>query len=765
LSYLQHYLFDGADQGASNDDDGIVDAGETIEVAIVVKNYWGMADNVEVTLEAQADGAVAGPDPYVTWDVPNVNYGGVGSFNEDDNGLIYDEGGLITGVRVPFRFTVAENTPNEHIIPMLVTMTAKNGLDPNDSKTYTTTSRFNLIVQRGRELPRVIDSDAAGTDGGLIDTDGVEDGVVTIDDSTLWLVDNPVLIASGTTLKVGPGATLQFWGTQPDDLYAVFEASFMQIEGHLSLEGTESNPVTFKPSDLFPSRAVRLDVYDPGRISAIYSRLYNVLSTGNSSGAESSGYPAFDVLDHTEIKKIRPESRVSWWDEGWVDAEPTIKTRSLTNSRLSRLGLESAYGRGLEGTLAYDGRRFPMMRGLDSGSSGSGLTAGHIETSLIENTALGWDLNASMDGVVLLNPQTYYVNRYGENVTVGSLLSLSAAHSVSRAVIADVFTHDGASYVLAWPGDPTESGFLSSYDRSLTHIEKARSFAQTLSGDLLVYSSDTEADALKAYYQDFFESYENLANVLSICDEFPEICEKVRDERFDWWYELAIGLKTDGAEWQWVTGETPNLQPGNDPLTSSNLGSPEFSAFPYAMTYFDRLGDQYIFSTSTDYTDVTLVILEIPGEFTREEVQSLWDTHVDETGGQLGIKNSSILNPWWDPNPAHWLTLEAEYRSDSLSPFNKRNSIDGVYWGTDSSPLIENSLLGYSRDFNRLPIVFEPILSAPSESAYPHVATFEILDAAGNPRADQRFASEETLWRRFNLLLLLVQTCPTPILP
>jgi hypothetical protein len=32
-------------------------------VAIVVKNYWGMADNVEVTLEAQADGAVAGPDP------------------------------------------------------------------------------------------------------------------------------------------------------------------------------------------------------------------------------------------------------------------------------------------------------------------------------------------------------------------------------------------------------------------------------------------------------------------------------------------------------------------------------------------------------------------------------------------------------------------------------------------------------------------------------------------------------------------------------
>ena len=66
--------------------------------------------------------------------------------------------------------------------------------------------------------------------------------------------------------------------------------------------------------------------------------------------------------------------------------------------------------------------------------------------------------------------------------------------------------------------------------------------------------------------------------------------------------------------------------------------------------------------------------------------------------------------------------------------------------GYEFSPLIENSLLGYSRDFNRLPIVFEPILSAPSEFAYPHVATFEILDAAGNPRADQRFAMS-SLWR------------------
>ena len=30
------------------------------------------------------------------------------------------------------------------------------------------------------------------------------DGVVTIDDSARWIIDKPVLVAGGTTLKIGP---------------------------------------------------------------------------------------------------------------------------------------------------------------------------------------------------------------------------------------------------------------------------------------------------------------------------------------------------------------------------------------------------------------------------------------------------------------------------------------------------------------------------------------------------------------------------------
>ena len=224
-------------------------------MAIVIKNHWGMADNVDVTLAAVAGGALA-PDPYVTWEVASVNYGGVGSFNEDDNGLIYDEGGVITGVRVPFRFSVADDTPNEHIIPILLTMTANNGLDPDDSSVYTTESRFNLIVQRGRELPSIITSDEPGTPGGNLDTDGVEDGIVTLDDSALWLVEQPVLVETGAHLKLGPGAILQFGANQADDVYAEVQRVFLQYRGIFETAGTAERPVTLKPSDLFSQNAV-----------------------------------------------------------------------------------------------------------------------------------------------------------------------------------------------------------------------------------------------------------------------------------------------------------------------------------------------------------------------------------------------------------------------------------------------------------------------------------------------------------------------------
>ena len=285
LSFEELWLFDEVEQGENNDGDGRVDSGETVELAIVIRNRWGKADNVVATLSTPSGAGSA--DPYVTFTTDSVNYGAVGSFNKDDNGIEYDDGLLVTGVRNPFVFSVAENTPNNHIIPFTLTMTAENGLDPSDSSTYTFTSNFTLTVQRGRELPSIIDSDAAGTDGGLIDTDGIEDGIITLDSSALWILDKPVLIYPGTTVKVTEGAQMQFWSSLPDEAYTVFQQAYFQVEGNLIFEGTAENPVNLFPSALFPRRAVKIANKNDGRIEMSYTRVANLTNQIPSWGGGS----------------------------------------------------------------------------------------------------------------------------------------------------------------------------------------------------------------------------------------------------------------------------------------------------------------------------------------------------------------------------------------------------------------------------------------------------------------------------------------------
>jgi hypothetical protein len=274
LSYLEHWLFDTAAQNATNDDDGIVDAGETIDLAIVIRNHWGKADPVTVTLEAWAEGAFQ-PDPYVTMITGTVSYGAVGSFNVDDNGLIYDAQGVIVGVRHPFRFSVDPNTPNDHVIPFRLTMTARNGLNPTDTTVYTFQSRFYLIVQRGRQLPRIIS----------------EDMVLTKD--YYWLLPDATLIEAGVTVTVTEGTQIQFWSSAPNDPYHPNPNAYLQVEGKFISRGTCNEPVELYPSSLLGHR---VSIYNSGTTTLEYTNVRNpeIGRYGNYNPATSIDHSYFD---------------------------------------------------------------------------------------------------------------------------------------------------------------------------------------------------------------------------------------------------------------------------------------------------------------------------------------------------------------------------------------------------------------------------------------------------------------------------------------
>jgi subtilisin family serine protease len=320
LAYLEHWLFDSTAIQAGNDDDGIADAGETVDLAIVLRNHWGNASNVTAKLEAWAEGADT-PDPYVTMGTGTVNYGSIGAFSQKDNGLIRNADGVVTGVQQPFRFSLAANTPNDHIIPFRLTITARNGLNTGDTTTYTKVARFFLIAQNGKQLPSIISED------------------MVLNSDTYWIIDGPVLIPSGVTLTITEGTQVQFWSGDPQKVYTSGMTPFLQVEGTLRVEGTLVNPVHLLVSELHQKRPLR--IYHGDKADAYSSFLYAVIDNpyfGKASN-ESTNWNKYrtNVISHCVFRQLSPDG-IDGSDVHSMAIKPMVLADHITHSRFVRLG-------------------------------------------------------------------------------------------------------------------------------------------------------------------------------------------------------------------------------------------------------------------------------------------------------------------------------------------------------------------------------------------------------------------------------------------
>ena len=121
-----------------------------------------------------------------------------------------------------------------------------------------------------------------------------------------------------------------------------------------------------------------------------------------------------------------------------------------------------------------------------------------VEQSLFENSIFGDDDDTQLPNLmssVLLTSNQRWVNDYGEYVTQGTKFEVGYERSSHRAIVADTLQYDGKTYVLAWPGymDNNTEGVKSV-------VTASRGFAQSLGGDLVVYSNDAEAQALRLFF-------------------------------------------------------------------------------------------------------------------------------------------------------------------------------------------------------------------------------------------------------------------------
>ena len=238
------YLFDTENISEANNNDGIVQAGETIDIGVSLFNYWGTATDVTVTADAISDGGV--PNPHVEWITDTVSIPDIGTFATSSNGFVYDDVKL-TGVTSPLRFRIKEDTPNDVQIAIKLHFTAKNGMDKNDKTVYYMNYPYDekpytyiFIVQNGEKLSGVITED------------------MTLTANKYWILENNVLIPDGVTVTVKPGTQIQFWSADPSNPYGVDADVFLQVEGRFICEGTEDKPISLFPGKGYENCTVTL---------------------------------------------------------------------------------------------------------------------------------------------------------------------------------------------------------------------------------------------------------------------------------------------------------------------------------------------------------------------------------------------------------------------------------------------------------------------------------------------------------------------------
>ncbi len=736
LAYEEHWLFDDTTTSSLNDNDGRVDAGETVELAVTIRNRWGRADNVVATLSTPSGASAA--DPYVTLQTASINYGAVGSFNKDDNGLVYNDELLVTGVTSPFVFSVAENTPNNHIIPFTLTMTAENGLDPNDSSSYTFTSRFNMVVQRGRELPSFVDGDAAGTDGGNLDTDGVENGIVTLDSSALWIIDKPVLVAVGTTLAVTEGAQMQFWSSSPDATQTQWRPAYVRVEGTLDITGSATNPVEIFPSSLYPRRLINIiKATDAAVVKLNYANVTKIDAMQNANWDEVN-YNYFYQLYPSEMSvgstiSATSPGEMSNYIYNTEYPYPAQQGNGVGN-RFYKVAHEYKY--------YTEGDRYYYQQYLYD----------NYTMSLFDNVNGRFVAN-HQDNVFLINNQKW-VNNSGNYTTAAATLNGSNAYD---SEIFEPFTFNGKTYAIMY------THFINPYDsqnNGSIRVSEAQSFSKSLGGSLYTPSSEEELIAVNDWLYELRvrdEPTSYFQEKYSVCDPLPgdeypfcafQIGKGLMETYYQGLYTVGLLRQVDGS-YAW-DGDDNGY--GDTFLEGQTHAQQMYSFKLSGLVFQDRLLNggvsDYILSNlaATLFSQyyAQRVIVELPGEISLETLSTEFNEWKATASGSMS--RNAILNNWRDLTASRWMELVAS-QGDETRRWKPILNLSNNFWGGASSTLIDQAITDFNDNFTLADAKYLPITSVPEETIYPFVVNAEVLDTDGNRPTGDRFGAQASKWR------------------
>lgn len=318
LNVYEVYAFDSEDISKANNGDGIIQPGETIDLAIGLRNQWGAAKDVTITVNATTNGI---DNKYVEFvSDKEVGIDDIGSFGTQNNGFKYNESKTVVGVEHPIRIKIKENAPNDLNIQFNINYKAKNGLDENDTTVYRQSydTTYTIHIVKGTVLSGKI----------------TEDTTLTADN--YYIIKNSLLIPKGVTVNVEPGTKIQFWASDQYSAYGDNYIANISVKGNMHFNGTEGQPIELFPGKGFEAYRVQVEKSDSGTIDMNYVNIENPyidISSGSHLNCtqnydyiierrfidgeidENSAYSAFifaDYLEKSRISNIRNKNKYAY---------------------------------------------------------------------------------------------------------------------------------------------------------------------------------------------------------------------------------------------------------------------------------------------------------------------------------------------------------------------------------------------------------------------------------------------------------------------
>lgn len=435
LSVTETFALDNTDLSDKNDGDRIIDAGETIDLGIAIRNQWGKTGDISIKADAISDGGVA--NTYVEFIKDSIKLDPAGSFSETNNGFVWNDGEL-ESVSNPIQLKISPDTPNDTQIKINLTVTTTNGMDKNDKNTYTTDEpvSFTFRVQKGQAISGHIKEDT------------------TLTNDKYWILENALVIDEGATLTVEPGCSIQFWSQDYEDIYKTKSIVYINNKGTLNMCGTEEQPIEMFPGKGFENYVVQ--IYGAGVETLKYCKIINPYLGDASNNWDID----VDVCDHCFLVQNYSSIYHRFFNSGKID-ESSYLSSNLSIRKLSNSGITNI------------SHTYNVAVGINPKNNSTNLFQNCYLTDYDINTEKMWQNN------------TFIGNKPFVYTRAATIRNLQAIPDEKLPEFSEPLTYDGAQskYVFMYPYD--ECGY-----------DLAKAIAEQNGGTLACMNDETEDDFL-----------------------------------------------------------------------------------------------------------------------------------------------------------------------------------------------------------------------------------------------------------------------------